>query len=713
MVISLILITLLALSGLALTYLVWEDESFMWRLAAGSIAGSTMFGAVVFGVCFIAGVFTPVTLIISLLISLLPLLLLWKKPNIQKQFLHDWAKAKGKTQGWNATKFLTLVYYLFFFAVFFFFFAQACYYIPEGGKIAAGITTGGYMNLGDLSFHLGGIFAFSEGAVFPPQNPSYAGAKFSYPFMADMLAACFVKLGADFKEVILVQNVTWAMALMIVLQRFAEKITGSRLAGRVAPAILFFSGGLGFIWFFQDLGVATKGFAEFIGNLPLDYTIRMDENPPAPWHSAMMRWGNPMTVLFITQRGILFGMPLTIIVLTYLWRMFSREEDGTIDTSASAALKPSFFGAFPLAPFLVGLMAGTLILVHLHSLMTLFIVSAFLFVLRPRKWTDWISFGIGTALIAVPELIWSITGTATNTEKFFGLHFGWDKRKDDLAWFWIKNTGLTIPALLVGLYLLWKQWKDANPDKEDGEEHDSVEPAPKKVKKQKQKQESKPAAYIPNGITLLYFYIPFAFIFVLTNVVKLAPWEWDNIKVLIYWFVGSIPFIAYMVAWLWQQRGNFWKGLAVFCLIVLTFAGAVDVWRVASSQLKLGVFNSDSMKLANAIKQKTPPGSLFVNGAIYNSTVVLSGRQSLMRYAGHLSSYGIEYGGRENDVKKIYQGGVEADRLLQQYNVDYVVTTPEEEYYLGQSNLKLNYEYFSKFPVIAEFGKYKLYKVKG
>jgi hypothetical protein len=702
MVISLVLLALLALSGLALTYLVVDDESFMWRLCAGSLAGSTMFAVVVFAVCFAAGVFTPALLILSLAISLLPLLLLWKRPDIQKQFLHDWAKAKGKTQGWNAGKFLTLVYYVFFFAVFFFFFAQACYYIPEGGKITAGLTTGGYQNLGDLSFHLGGIFAFTESPHFPPQNPSWAGAKFSYPFMADMLAACFVKLGADFKEVILVQDVTWAFALLIVLQRFTEKLTGSRLAGRIAPAILIFSGGLGFVWFFQDLGKATKGFVDFIWNLPTDYTIRNDAN-------AEFRWGNPMTVLFITQRGILYGMPLTILVLQYFWRLFSRESQGEIDPAPAAELRPKFFpfSILPLAPFLVGLMAGTLVLVHLHSLVTLFIVSAFLFVLRPVKWQEWISFGVGTALIAVPELIWTITGTATETDKFFGFHFGWDKRDNEFLWFWVKNTGLTIPAILLGLYLLWTHWKEAGGD--DAEHHESVEPAPKKGKKHKPSIR----AAIPNGKALLYFYLPFAFIFLLTNVYKLAPWEWDNIKVLIYWFVGSIPFIAYMIAWLWEQQSSFWKGAAVLALVVLTFAGAVDVWRVASGQIKNGVFNIDSMKLAEQIKQKTAPGSMFLNGAIYNSTVVLSGRQSLMRYPGHLSSYGINYGERENDVKKIYQGSPDADQLLQKYNIEYIVATPEEEYYLSQSNLKLNYDYLKKFPVIAEVGKYKLYKVKG
>ncbi len=56
------------------------------------------------------------------------------------------------------------------------------------------------------------------------------------------------------------------------------------------------------------------------------------------------------------------------------------------------------------------------------------------------------------------------------------------------------------------------------------------------------------------GITLLLFYLPFVFCFVVSNVAKLAPWEWDNIKVLIYWFIGSIPFIALALAWAWEKK---------------------------------------------------------------------------------------------------------------------------------------------------------------
>src|SRR5262249_18229517 len=149
-------------------------------------------------------------------------------------------------------------------------------------------------------------------------------------------------------------------------------------------------------------------------------------------------------------------------------------------------------------------------------------VSAFLFVLRPARWQEWISFGIGTALVAIPELIWTISGTATETSKFFDWFFGWDKRGDEFVWFWIKNTGLTIPAIFMGLYLLWTQWKEST-EGED-EEHEHSDAPQKKAKKPKNEERRH---IIPNAKTLLYFYIPFAFIFVLTNVAKLAPWEWD------------------------------------------------------------------------------------------------------------------------------------------------------------------------------------------
>ena len=120
-----------------------------------------------------------------------------------------------------------------------------------------------------------------------------------------------------------------------------------------------------------------------------------------------------------------------------------------------------------------------------------------------------------------------------------------------------------------------------------------------------------------------------------------------------------------------------------------------------------GVFSKDSVAVAEQIKQKTPRGAMFLNAPTFNSTTVLTGRQSLMRYPGHLGSYGIDYGPREADVKTMYKGGPGAEALFQKYNIDYVMMTPEENRLVAP-----NEEYFKKYPVIAEAGQYKVYKIK-
>jgi uncharacterized membrane protein len=78
-----------------------------------------------------------------------------------------------------------------------------------------------------------------------------------------------------------------------------------------------------------------------------------------------------------------------------------------------------------------------------------------------------------------------------------------------------------------------------------------------------------------------------------------------------------------------------------------------------------------------------------------------------MRYSGHLQSYGIDFAPREAEVKRIYAGEGTAELLLKKYDIEYVLISPEEK-----SNLTVNEEYFRRFPVVAEVGQYRVYKVK-
>jgi hypothetical protein len=683
MILTFLLIFLITCGGTALTYLYEKEDSLLVRLAAGNVTGAAIFATNGFLLACFFGLSTA-TVLIALGVTLLPLALFAKK-NHQAQLKADLNAAKSKLEGADLQKFLKFAYYAFVLVVLWFFFERAMLETKDG------IFTGGSQNLGDLPFHLGAIFSFTEGNNFPPANPSFANAKFTYPFLADFVTACFVKIGANVREAMLVQNVFLGFSLVVLLEKFTRLLTNNKRAGKIAPLLLLFSGGLGFVWFFKDYWNGPQSFWEILWKLPQDYTI-----------GEKFRWGNSLVVLFLTQRSLLFGMPLTLIALMKIWEIFrannlqannleaekgsggeketenpeTSKTTGEVDEGEKVASSDSLL----FSSFLVGLLAGTLVLIHVHSLVVLFVVCAFLFFFKFENWRAWTAFGVGVSIIAVPELLWSLTGSASNLSKFIEPHFGWDSKDENFIKFWAKNIGLFVPVLVAGLLLIMTRRSET--DRPPAVEAD------------------------PRSEDLLIFYLPFAFLFLISNTVKLAPWEWDNIKVLIYWFVGSLPFAALALAWAWE-KGAALKAAAAACFVALTLAGALDVWRTISGQINYKVFDKDAVKIAGLIKQKTAPNALFLNAPTYNSAVVLTGRRSLMRYNGHLSSYGIDYEPRESEVRRIYEGTALAERLLQKNNIEYVIISPEEF-----GNLTVREEFFAKYPVIAEAGEYKVFKVK-
>lgn len=660
MFIAILFIFVVSLGGFALTYLLEREQTLLWRAAAGTVIGQCLFLTFLFLVTFAAGL-SAATIVVSAVVSFLPLLLL-RNPEYRNRFRHDRLKAKEKLQGQNLSRALPFFYYFAFFVLFVLFFDRAVMINADG------IFTGGSNNLGDLPFHLGIIYSFTDAANFPPQNPSFAGAKFSYPFLADLGTAALMKLSVDLREAMLVQNVSWAFALLIVLESFVYRIVNDRFAARVAPVLLFLSGGLGFLWFFSDYASQSRNFFQLLMDIGKDYTITNE-----------FRWGNSMITLFLTQRSLLLGMPLTLIALSGLWRVFSSEtENGTKNFSMSA--------------FLLGLLAGTLPLIHLHSLFVLFVVTGFLFVIKPPKWREWLTFGAGVCVIAIPELIWSMTNSASHATSFFEWHFGWDSGTTNVIWFWIKNTGLFIPFLLIGIYLFYSS-------RSQGE-------LTEKPQKKKRKSEE-PERVRTNSPKLdqYLFYVPFLFLFVLANVAKLAPWEWDNIKVLIYWFIGSLPFACFAISWMWK-RTTALKAAASIAIFVLTAAGGLDLWRTVSRQHNYRIFDPEAVKIGERIRYVTPPRAVFLNAPTYKSAVVLSGRLSLMRYPGHLNSHGIDYKEREANLKYMYRGGPGAEELFARYGISYVLISPEE-----RESLQPNEAFFARYPIVAAFGDYKVYRV--
>jgi hypothetical protein len=681
MIISLALSFIAIASGTLLTYTYDEDAPLASRLCSGACIGFGALGLVGFVLASFLGL-TIVTLALTGVILSTPFLLLINEERRSKvdddcnRASQAIGRASSRPDRW------AVIYFLFYATVaivMWLVFSRALLDKPDG------IYTGVLNNYGDLPFHISVITRFAFGQNFPPEDPTFAGVRFTYPFITDFISAIFVRAGASLRDSLFIENYIVGVALVGVLHRFGQQLLRNRTAALLTPVLVILNGGFGWAMLFSDVNQSEGGVFQVLRHISHSYTI-------LPEVAQGWRWGNAVTSLLVPQRGFLLGIPLAAIVFTQWWaagqgkskkvkgkkeerqesRLRAADKVGRERVELNEPTSSLFPFSFLLLPssrrmLAAGAVAGLLPLIHAHSFMAVMMVGSCLALINLRRWREWLLFFLVASLIAIPQLLWSTHGTAVSTHAFIAWQFGWDRSDENFFWFWFKNTGLFIPLLITAL--LWQREDYLVPRK------------------------------------LLFFYLPFTLCFIIPNLVKLAPWIWDNVKILFYWWLASAPIVALLLARLWE--GKAWhRGLAGSLFIMLTLAGALDVFALMTRQGEYQEFDRDGINFAEMIKQQTPPRATILHAPVHNTPVFLTGRRSLMGYPGHIWTHGLEYGPRETEIRRIYAGAPDAVSLLARYGVDYVVIDPQEH-----SLMKVNTDFFRRYPEVGSTGEYHLYKI--
>jgi hypothetical protein len=675
MITSLALSLIAIASGTLLTY-TYDDAPLAARLCSGACIGFALMGLVglILALCF--GL-NPLTIGLTAALLLLPIGLL-KQRRVRDQINADIdsalkaiSRASAKPDRWD------FIYFLFYAAVIivmWLVFDRALLNKPEG------IYTGVLNNYGDLPFHISVITRFAFGQNFPPEDPTFSGVRFTYPFLTDLISAMFVRSGASLRSSLFIENWIIGVAMVGVLHRFGLRLLRNRTAAILTPLLIILNGGLGWTMLFSDINKSDGGVFQILRNMQHSYTI-------IPDLAQGWRWGTSITTLLIPQRGFLLGIPLAVMVFTQWWdAMQTREEQGAEGKAQGAKRKEqrtkgqavsadnannSWLPALSSLPMrrmvAAGLIAGLLPLVHAHSFIATMAVAGVLALINIKKWREWLAFIVVASVIAIPQMLWSTHGSAVSTRQFIGWEFGWGHGNENVFWFWFKNTGFFIPLLIMAL--LWKTDK-----------------------------------YLISR-KLLLFYLPFTLCFIVPNLIKFAPWIWDNIKILFYWWIASAPLVALLLAKLWDGGfGN--RVLAAMLFVMLTLSGALDVVPLLLRQGEYQEFDREGVAFAEMIKQRTPINAMILHAPVHNTPVFLSGRRSLMGYPGHIWTHGIDSGLRETEIKRIYNGSFDARALLAKYKVDYVVVDPQEH-----SVMPVNEAFFKQFNEVATIGEYHLFKV--
>lgn len=645
-------LALIAIAGGTLaTYLYDETSSPAARVCSGACLGLAILGIAGFFLASMLGLATA-SLTLAAAVTLSPLALLLDRGYRAKaqadarrvlQSVRRVAEQPGRRD---------VIYFAFYtiITVFLYLLFDRAIFEREDG-----IYTGIANNYGDLPFHISAITRFVYGQNFPPEAPMYAGARFTYPFVPDFITAMLVRAGASLERAIFTQSLILGLALVGLLHNWALALTRDRLAALITPVLVLLSGGFGWLLLFQEARATELGVFPLLTQLSNDYTIRIGTT----W-----RWGNTLTALLIPQRSLLLGLPLALIIFTQWWEALGgmHDGDGPKEDRAAHLSSPASMRRMLAA----GAIAGLLPLVHAHTLAVVLGMSVCLALLF-GGWRAWAAFLAVALVISAPQLLYVIRGSQIDSQSFFGWHPGWDRGKENFFLFWLKNTGLFIPLLCAAIF-----WKNG-----------------KRLVRRK----------------LLLFYLPFTLCFLIPNLVKLAPWIWDNIKVMIYWYVASVPLVALLVARLWR-RGAWPRRAATLLILLMTLAGSLDVWRALSGALEYQVFDRTGIAFAEMVRRTTPPRALILHAPIHNHPVNLSGGRSFMGYPGHIWTHGIDYTERAADIRRIYNGELSAEGLLDFYRIDYIVLSP-----LEAAEMPVQESFFERFTKVGETGEYRLYKI--
>jgi hypothetical protein len=471
-------------------------------------------------------------------------------------------------------------------------------------------------NLGDLSIHLTYLRQFASGVPLWPDNPLFVLSKLRYPAGTDIFNAVLTCLSVD-----VIRGLVWTGLLASVATFYAFY----RWAGNFGIAAFLFNGG--------------------VASFPVLQTFVFQDYQGAN----TIAWKSIPLAMFVTQRGLLYALPAGLLLL-YQWRArfypayrevaFAGAPEGEQQTAVPARRAP--------LPFWLELsLYATMPLYHVHTFLALSVVLGFLFLLGENNARRQLALLAGAALIPASFFVWIVSDNF-NAGSVLQWKPGWVQDHGDFAMpflkFWLVNFGAWVPLVLffVGLtaVTVWKQFKA-------------------------------PDFKIPASVAFL---IPAAVIFLLGYFVKFAPWEWDNIKIIVWAYFIILPF-------LWSGLIAHWPlYLRALVCVALFASGFVTLFGgIAAGKTGFGVADRAELDAVGLVVRKLPADARYAGFPTYNHPVLLQGRKMVMGYPGHLWTQGFNYSEVEARLQALMKGAPNWKEIARSLGARYLFWGREEK----------------------------------
>jgi hypothetical protein len=288
-----------------------------------------------------------------------------------------------------------------------------------------------------------------------------------------------------------------------------------------------------------------------------------------------LAWKNLFLTMFVTQRGLLYALPCGLLLLR-TWR-----EDFFGNGSGIPRVVPFFL--YVTLPFFSA-----------HAFLALSFILAGIFVFQPTSRRSLFIF-VGGAILPASGAIYLVTGGFSATS---GLRWlpGW-MQADGGIHFWILNFGISLPLLLILLAVV----------------------------------------AIRGDARARSFCFPALGIFATCFLFAIAPWEWDNTKMLIWAWLVCAPF-------LWERLfAPLPKLFSVILCSVLFASGALSLIGGLDGRHGYKLITRSELAATEIALQNVPRGSRIAVDPDFNNPVMLLGWPVSCGYEGHLWSHGLDY----------------------------------------------------------------------
>lgn len=546
-------------------------------------------------------------------------------------------------------------------------------------------------NLGDLSLHLTLIKNFANGVALWPDSPIFVFSTLRYPAGIDLFNALLSLVHID-----LLIGLVWVG----LLSSLAIFYGFYRWGGTFAVAGFLFNGGIAGFQFLKTFKF-------------LDY-----QGTAADIAHKSIAWKSIALSMLVTQRGWLYAIPAGLVLLWH-WREKFFSGVPTINPDSPAETSPQTNDSAtnqlhprkgPLPWWVELSIYASMPLFHLHTFIALTIVllvglfferaTELKFIVNlvrndglagigrlishPKMWPEIFRGApirrhaaamLIAAFIPATFFVW-LTTDQFRASSVLKWHPGWAQDSTELGapffklgpkdfgsstsfglllqktWngviapffqFWLPNFGLWVPFALglVGL-CVWRIWKG------------------------KWRWGERPPADIA-------FVVAAVVIFAFGYFVQTAPWDWDNLKLMVWGYFLILPFLWSDIIgrWAFPER-------AATCLLLFGSGFITLLGGLSAGHPGFGLIERARLDRIGTALRPLPLEARFATYPTYNHPVLLQGRKVVLGYPGHLWTEGFDYGKANDQLTALMNGAANWRDAAKALGVRYIFWGQDE-----------------------------------